>query len=508
VKGTELSRRFLAVASLILAGCVSLALLWVSASRLTGAANGVPLDDAWIHFQFARNLASGNGFSFNRGHPISASTAPLWTLLLAFAYRIVGGGFPLLGQILSSVAFLTMILATFSLGKIILDKEWAAWLAALLVALNGRMAWAGLSALEIGLFSALALLGVRAYLVGRADNRYSLWAASLFGLASLCRPDGYLLFGVSLVDYGVLASPQREGGWRAWLCHLPLWPVLLFVALVSPYLVFSFRTTGHVLPSTYQAKAVVSFRPDLTFISVAAKYLVLDNPPLLPFFAVGLVFLLPEFPVFPLWCTLLPIGYALLHAIPYQHGRYLMPLIPFNMLVGVWGLRKAARLARSRGSIGHLLAALHPTVLCLVMALGTLWRLPVMSQNYADNVENINDMQVSFGKWALENTDPDDVLAVNDIGAIGYISERYIVDLAGLITPEVLPLLVQSDSTASMLSFLQAQDVDYVIIFPNWFPALARQSQFLEPVHTVELSENTIAGGPKMVAYRTHWTDP
>src|SRR4030095_16184989 len=41
-----------------------------------------PLDDSWIHLQFARNLAEGAGFSFNPGHPVAGSTAPLGTPLL------------------------------------------------------------------------------------------------------------------------------------------------------------------------------------------------------------------------------------------------------------------------------------------------------------------------------------------------------------------------------------------------------------------------------------------
>ena len=49
-----------------------------------------PLDDSWIHFHFARNLAEGHGFAYNPGVPVAGSTAPLWTLVLA-------GGFALLG---------------------------------------------------------------------------------------------------------------------------------------------------------------------------------------------------------------------------------------------------------------------------------------------------------------------------------------------------------------------------------------------------------------------------
>ena len=49
--------------------------------QIAGAA-GFPLDDSWIHLQFARNLAAGAGFSYNPGTPVAGSTAPLWTLLL------------------------------------------------------------------------------------------------------------------------------------------------------------------------------------------------------------------------------------------------------------------------------------------------------------------------------------------------------------------------------------------------------------------------------------------
>jgi len=33
-----------------------------------------PLDDSWIHMQFARNLAEGRGFAYNPGAPVSGST--------------------------------------------------------------------------------------------------------------------------------------------------------------------------------------------------------------------------------------------------------------------------------------------------------------------------------------------------------------------------------------------------------------------------------------------------
>src|SRR4030095_4385759 len=65
----------------VAAALLPLALFIVRERQIAGAA-GFPLDDSWIHLQFARNLAAGAGFSYNPGRPIAGSTAPLWTLLL------------------------------------------------------------------------------------------------------------------------------------------------------------------------------------------------------------------------------------------------------------------------------------------------------------------------------------------------------------------------------------------------------------------------------------------
>lgn len=141
----------------------------------------------------------------------------------------------------------------------------------------------------------------------------------------------------------------------------------------------------------------------------------------------------------------------------------------------------------------------------LLVAAGSGWGLPEMARQYAWNVDNINEMQVALGHWVVEHTPPDAVLALNDIGAITYISERPIVDLAGLVTPEVIPLLRLPDRGAHLVELMAERDVQYVIIFPNWFPDLATRHDLLEPIHRVTLDHNTIAGGQTMVVYHAHW---
>ena len=561
------------LASLLLAGCLTLGLFALIACRLTDGQGGVPLDDAWIHFQFARNLARGDGLSFNPGQPTSGSTAPLWTLLLAGVY-LAGGEFPIAGQVLSGACFLAALASTYAMGVQLTGKRWAGWLAGMVVAANGRMVWAGLSALETCLFAALSLLAIGAHVSDRPAGRYRLRTAALFGLAALTRPEGYLLFALSLADFvwgsrhrsgrqshrperaGAGSESTRPHGSRT-TKHAPrnthhatrfthhvlrityyvlrsiLLPAVLFAAIVLPYLIFSLRTSGHLLPNTYHAKAVVSLLPDRDFLSVAARYLILDNPLLLPFYVLGVgVLLCPALSgsttlslskepapslsrghasLLSLWSVGLPLVYACLHAVLYQHGRYLIPLIPCNAVVGVVGLLVARRLAARRWTLTPALSlggrggrGLAVLVGVLVVA-GTGWRLPAMACLYAWNVDNVNEMHVALGRWVAEHTPPDAVLALNDIGAIAYVSERPVVDLAGLVTPEVVPLLHAPDRDARLADLMAERGVQYVVIFPDLFPGLAARTDVLEPVYQVTLERNTIAGGETMVVYRAHW---
>ena len=59
-------------------------MLYLAVSALAAGELGYPLDDGWIHQVFARNLAETGQMAFNRGEPAAGSTAPLWTVALAF----------------------------------------------------------------------------------------------------------------------------------------------------------------------------------------------------------------------------------------------------------------------------------------------------------------------------------------------------------------------------------------------------------------------------------------
>jgi hypothetical protein len=185
-----------------------------------------------------------------------------------------------------------------------------------------------------------------------------------------------------------------------------------------------------------------------------------------------------------------PLGMALLapyRGPAFQEGRYSMHLLPVVFVV----------LAVAFGRSGTVAARRIAFAAYLLSALVTL---PAAASRYAWAVQNVNAMQVEIGRWVAANTPARARLAVNDVGAIAYVSRREVLDLMGLVTPEVVPYRRQGED--GVIRYVTEQCPDYVIVFPAWFPRLAARTDLLEPIHRVRLDRWEVTGGPEMVVYR------
>ncbi|NTU54675.1 MAG: hypothetical protein HGA79_00315 [Anaerolineales bacterium] len=90
------------------------------------------------------------------------------------------------------------------------------------------------------------------------------------------------------------------------------------------------------------------------------------------------------------------------------------------------------------------------------------------AQNARD-VVLIETQMVRTAEWLNENLPADAVLAVHDIGAIGYFNQNPIIDLAGLVTPDVVSFIRNETRLAEYLDSTQA---GYLVTFPGWYPQL------------------------------------
>jgi hypothetical protein len=116
---------------------------------------------------------------------------------------------------------------------------------------------------------------------------------------------------------------------------------------------------------------------------------------------------------------------------------------------------------------------------------------------YASDVCMINGEMVDAALWLEKETAPGSLIAAHDIGAIGYWSDRPILDLAGLVTPEVIPFIRDE---AELGRFIRARDADYLVTFPSWYPDLT-SAEWLRLVYRTDCAITRERGGDNMAVY-------
>jgi len=515
-----------------LAGLVAFYL--VTAARAAGEL-GLPLDDGWIHVRFAQNLARGQGFSFNPGEPTSTTTSALWTVLLAAAYRATGEHL-FTGIAVNFVLSLLLCVAVYHLTLALAPGRWLALGSAAIVALTAPLPWWTLSGMEPPLYGMLAVLGIALHIAfRRAGGLRSVLSTVVFALAGLARPECFLLFPLAMLDRLVMAAfvEKERRALRRWAkesaVHVPT-----FVAIAAPLFVYNYRVTGYPLPTSFYSKlqwqgvfgALVSQQVSLTaallvgparemgeLLLVWAK----DNILLIvPFFA-GLVWLVRRAVsaeagghrslIIPMVLVAQPIVWSVVAGYRppgYQSQRYLANLNPLFLVLGAiggwWITERVGALRRPR---------LRAVLFCAVLV-ASLVRQPSQARTYAMNVKNTTEMQVAIGRWVRDNVPRGSLLAVNDVGAIGVLSELPVLDLQGLVTPEVLERRdmrqrVAGTAPLALFEFIAAHRPDYLIIFPQWYPELDGRRDLFTPVFGVALDDNVTSGAAVMVVYRTVW---
>lgn len=436
-----------------------LGLLYLLSCRVyAGTDYGFPLDDPWIHQTIARG-----GMYYPDGRPVAASTAPLWTWLMALGHRL--GADPVGWAVGWGVAFVGLAgrQAVLLARRLAPESAWAG-LAGLVVAGEWHIVWAGMSGMETAaaVWVALVLL---AWAAGNGPAGVQDWAffGAAAGVGALLRPELALLAG--LVGLIRLAGGRQSGP------HGLVGPAaaaLIFCGLVGPVGVWNWLVVGTPFPSTLTAKYVGyggGFSPGRLLPYLVAASLAL-LPGLLALVVIGLPFaparLGRQVPglLLLLWPALLAVALSQLVPVTFHHGRYLHPALP-PLLVG--GLLGVEHVLRRRGL--KLVYRWFPRVLVFAAALFNL----VGARNYGLEVRWVNDEHLGVARWVRTETPPGAVVASHDVGALGYFGGRPLVDTAGLLNPELIPYVRDPDR---LVAELRRRNVDYLIFFPGWYPSL------------------------------------
>jgi len=525
---------------LVLAGSYLFGMLKVA------GAPGFPLDDSWIHLQFAKNLITGNGFSYNADIPVNGSTSPLWTLLLAGAWGIIPSYFA--AAVVLGVLFSVLTcIYSYKIAQTITKENNYPLLAGMLVAVTPPLAWAALSGMEPPLYAFLALAGIYFHITFRGKSDWRQYAAtSTFALTAVARPECLILFPIAVIDNFITRRLVDDGNKRE-LIKKSLLHAAVFLIILIPYAVFNYTLSGSPVPTSFSAKVgnrgIVDLiaHGNIRNLTIIVYYVfqnyhdlikscVENNFILSLFFIIGFIALLfapfregsshRSF-ILPLVLILQPLAMAVVtpfEGILIQNQRYITHFMPLLVIIELYGLftlpdviRGLFKLSSQKRGPVSIPGSMSIAVLLLIFIVSFKVQFfarfsdaKPKSLQYAYNVKNINEMQVRIGKWINENTDKNAVIAANDIGAIAFFGNRRIIDTVGLVTPEIIPYLRKGpDRQKGLLEYLELKRPDYLVIFPNWYPMIAARSDLFEKVYSVRLKDNITAGGREMVVYRT-----
>jgi hypothetical protein len=493
----------------------------------SGGHLAAPLDDTFIHLQYARQLAAGHPFEYNTGDmPSSGASSFLYPFILAPAFLLgIDGTSAILYAIaLGFFGHLTSILLLYKLAYHLFNRP-VALLSASLLLLDGRTNWHALTGMETILYMGALVAFFHSWAKGISNNRF-ISIALIGSLTALLRVEGHII--ASVICAVGMVYLWRSRGFARQLIYL----TFPFLIGLIPYIT-NFVLTGRWQFNTTMSKSSF-FMPYLPLFEqiwlvpahflemVRDVYLGLNVPfssfPLLitvPLAAIGIMLALAD-RTHKVLNTMLLFGLILgssLALIPRgtHFDRYFTPydfVVWLYFAAGVvWLAELLYRLLPAEVSRKAAYAGVTGTVV--------LFLLPQFLRYFflfGESTRDIYYQQVVFSEWIRENTPVDARIAVNDVGAHKYLGDRYITDLVGL-TDNELPGVFFS-GWGSIYDVLTTWPEDkrpqYVLVHPDVYFLINNIGDsvaqgFLTPQYSIAVQEIVITAAPIETLYKINW---
>jgi hypothetical protein len=212
------------------------------------------MDDAYITFSFAKNLATGHGPVYSHGLRVEGYSNFLWMLLVAGPLAIRPSLDPYVVARLLGTAFLLLLgWATHALIRRVVRPSPLVWAGLILLALDVDLSVALLCGLETLPHAALLTAGFALWVRGRAgDERARRLVVPCFVAVALMRIDGFLALGFIIAAELLLSLIERRfrlGAFLRWAGP--------GVAVFLIWFAWRWRYYGLLLPTPAYAKALV-----------------------------------------------------------------------------------------------------------------------------------------------------------------------------------------------------------------------------------------------------------
>ncbi len=397
---------------------------------------GLPYDDSYISLTFARNLADYGFLTFNGDTASAGATSLLHVVILAVPIKL--GGEPVATSLAVGIACqMALVAAVYLLAWSIFRDRWTSFLAAVSIGIMGYLALDALNGMETTLFLLMTTAAAAAFFTATSWRGY-LVAGVLVALSILTRPEGVLFLAAVTLYYVItrdgpvlrMSSDDLRG-----FAMIVLPGVLVLVGLTFYY----WATTGTITPGTATAKLFFFHEFEQSYLArydVALGGVMNFVAPVLPWLILGgFALRRRETVLFALFWVAIVIMYFVLFpgGIWHYWYRYQHVFLPPLAMFGAAGL---VSLVRGRTwTMFEIVAGIAFGVILVGM---TVFQYENFRNRYTYEIRLIEHEQIAVAKFLRDEVPPDVTISTHDIGAIGYFSQREVIDLVGLVNSDVI----------------------------------------------------------------------
>jgi tetratricopeptide (TPR) repeat protein len=468
---------------------------------------GFPLDDPWIHLTFAKNLVDYHSFSYFKNEMATAgSTSPIYTMILAVGFYLTNNEM-ILSYVLGIVFLILSAIAFYRLSSFDFDKEnYYALIFTGIFVVDKWLNFVSVSGMETTMFIFILLSAAYFY-----KKRKVIPFAIFLGLILWGRPDGLTFICAIALDYLFARYFAKSDKSIKLFEKTELIKIgIISGAIVLLYFIMNLVLSGSIMPNTYTAKIIYYSAKSKEFFLKVEVWEYFTNG------AYGIMMVGFIFSVLKMFYDLskkkynqnilyIAFVFALVFVywlkMPYAHrfGRYMMPIIPFFILVSGIGFRDLLKLSSGFLKSRNIVIGLYIVISAIILVL-SVKDYYENKKEYSGNCKYISDRQVAAAMWIKNNTNENDVIATHDVGAIGFYCGRKIVDVAGLVTPELITKINDKNYNAYLTEYLKKSGVTYVAFLREWYRIVNQNPMF----STIDVSNFETMEVFKFIPDKTH----
>lgn len=396
------------------------------------------IDDAFISFRYAVNLANGQGLVFNPGERVEGYTNFLWIILLAICKYL--GLEPIRSsKALSALAAFGILVVMYLIGnQIFANRKMAVIKTAIPLLVFATMPSQSryvFSGMETLIFTLLLIAGI--YLA--FFTSYYLQTGIVFALCTMTRPEGLMYFtlvlGLQFADVFLPSQLSKpNSGLKARSIKSILVLVAGFVAFYAPYFLWRFSYYGYPFPNTYYVKVSGNLGARIVR-GWEILHLLVNWWAFIPVLILSL-FAFPTLLVNRIWQGFLGISISTFIYFLFIGGdfivwfgpRMLMPVLPIMLFFTIEGLSRIVTWLPFPKRYRILIMAGSITLLLLYLYRFSWPGLPSRQINFSGQMRGWKEL----GIWIQAHTPPNTRIALDAAGLIPYYSQRYTIDMFGL----------------------------------------------------------------------------